>query len=135
MMHVHVFAVADKYDIADLRDITVKAFVEAAEKDWTTDLDAFLAAVETVFSNFPADRAMQASTLSFIEPRLEEFMKLPAFDHMLEEVPALTAGLLRLKSKDKGQRVKCSYCTKAYPRDISTSSGYGRCPNCGNYYQ
>ncbi|KAE9984457.1 hypothetical protein EG328_008756 [Venturia inaequalis] len=54
VLHVHVYQLADMYDIAELKDVAARLFKETAEKDW--ELPAFLLAIQEIYLN-PEDDA------------------------------------------------------------------------------
>ncbi|TID23405.1 Leptomycin B resistance protein pmd1 [Venturia nashicola] len=54
VLHVHVYQLADMYDIAELKEVAAGLFKEAAEKDW--ELPAFPLAVQEIYIN-PEDGA------------------------------------------------------------------------------
>ncbi|RDI83852.1 hypothetical protein Vi05172_g6278 [Venturia inaequalis] len=54
VLHVHVYQLADMYDIAELKEVAAGLFKETAEKDW--ELPAFPLAVQEIYDN-PEDDA------------------------------------------------------------------------------
>lgn len=74
VLHVHVYQLADMYDIAELKEVAARLFKETAEKDW--ELPAFPLAVQEIYDNPEDDeRTLRKLVVNEATQHLEALLK------------------------------------------------------------
>lgn len=141
--HVHLYIVAEKYDVPDLRMTVNETFAALIEGKW--DSDEFAEAIQLVYANRWADTALQDTVVACCKQHIQKLMKRDIFVQLLGQTALLARELLKdlvplsnlrfvAKGLNKyGLKVWRSPCC-----DTFTSLGYaspynGCCSKCGNY--
>ena len=92
--NVLVYAVADKYDIPDLKDLAKAKFQSLARSKWPHD--DFYALAERVFSTTPdSDMGLRQIVLDICKEHLENILRNEGSRASFLEIPAIGAVVLR----------------------------------------
>ena len=94
MNNVLVYAVAEKYDIPDLKGLAKDKFQSLARSKWPHD--DFCALVEAVFSTTPdTDMGLRQVVLDICEKHMEDILRTEGSRAGFLEIPAIGAVVLR----------------------------------------
>jgi hypothetical protein len=100
--HAHMYALADKFHICDLKELARNKFAEAASQDWNSS--EFPLAVQTVYTSTPENDHQLRSVVVETITRHRELLKREEVERLVKEINGLAFGLLKVtwdKQDDK----------------------------------
>lgn len=129
-----IFALADKYDVATLRQRIVRMLPERVMGTIDVRDRGFMIALCNVFSVAPADKSMQRLLLARAKKSVASLMQEKVFTTALEEVPELCLALLKhsYENVQKAQPIyECTKYGKSYlylkdPSEFAPSKNAGK---------
>jgi hypothetical protein len=95
---VHVYALADKYDLPPLRSLVAQRLGEVC--DPTTEIDEFVALLRVVDA-CTAERTLWDILLPKVRVNIKLLLKEESFQELVMEMPSLTLPLLGMLDHDK----------------------------------
>lgn len=93
VLHVKVYALAEKYDIPPLKALSLEKFQEAVQQEWNSDhfLDA---AREAYTSTIQEDEGMRNAVVKVLHTHREPLLDTDTVQEFLQELPSLAYDLL-----------------------------------------
>ncbi|KAG9697413.1 hypothetical protein KCU95_g3711, partial [Aureobasidium melanogenum] len=95
LFHIAVFTAADKYDVASLRPLVVKKFIDLMETSWESE--GFATSIQKLTgpsAGHLADNTLQAAAAAFCAKNLTKLVKKDEFVKMIQEEEPFTGRLL-----------------------------------------
>ena len=120
--HVQVYALADQYDIGELKDNVAKEFAKVlASKTKEFDMSDVLEATELLYSTTPqSDRGLRDNLIRFINKHIDDLRQRPDFEDQIRSAGNgdfavdMVSALAELKKdgNPKEGAVLCIRCSK-----------------------
>lgn len=98
LTHAKMYEIADKYDVAGLKDLVTENFRNACKNFWSSP--TFAIAAYYAFSTTPdSDKGLRDIVVKTIADHMAELVKKPEIENLLTEFNGLALGLLKAKTK------------------------------------
>ena len=137
VIHVHVYILADKYDIPPLQNLAISKFKLAVNSEWKTE--AFAEAIRLVYGRIIAtDDPLRDVVVDFASKHTANLLRHNvAFKTMMEDVGEFGRDLAmklseRLVSRPGERRYKCPECQTEFQTAMPASRRMNHycCPCC-----
>lgn len=131
VLDVKMHAIADKYFVGPLKELSAAKFEARAKEDWCTP--EFADAVAEIHETTLDDEPIRLITLETIRANSKELLKkadkYAAFHKVLREVPDLGADLATsLDEQPDVKTLKCPSCSQTF-QTLKSFAGSFSCPN------
>lgn len=135
--HLKVYALAEKYNMKELKDKALLKFEDAAELELKSQSAFFPAIIGYVYdSTPPKDRGLRDLVINITKRNLNKFLEQPEFESMMEENGDFGKDLVKAIAVEGSSSFiktvyQCPHCNRVFAMS-PISSRYYECPSCNH---